>query len=165
MLTLWSSKKRKDELAKKVGEWNSDKDSYRIALNTYENLVVKYFPGERKYLKQLKVSSYRVIKTSEDLLELVKRGGSDSQIIFLQINLEKANEKFNDVIQEALDHEYDELKDRKDLLHSTIGGYRRNIYLIALVAFLLAMAIAFLISRSLIKDINNQVQLGLAKAT
>jgi PAS domain S-box-containing protein len=148
-------KKRKDELAKKVDEWNSDKDSYRISLNTYENLVVKYFPEERKHLQEIKTSSQRVIKTSEDLLELAKRGGSDSQIILMQINLEKANEKFNDVIQEALDHEYDELKDRKDLLHSTINGYRQSIYLIALVAFLLAMAIAFRISRSLIKDIDN----------
>jgi hypothetical protein len=35
----------------------------------------------------------------------------------MQINLEKANEQFNDIIQKILDHEYDELKDRKDLLH------------------------------------------------
>jgi PAS domain S-box-containing protein len=148
-------KKRKDELAKKVDEWKSDKDSYRISLNNYEKLVLEYFPEEREYLKELKASSQKVIKTSEDLLDLVKKDKSDSEIILMQMNLEKANEKFNDIIQEALDHEYDELKGRKTFLYSTIGGYRQSIYLIAIVAFLLAMAIASLISRSLLKDIEN----------
>jgi PAS domain S-box-containing protein len=148
-------KKRKDELAKKVDEWKSDKDSYRISLNNYEKLVLEYFPEEREYLKELKASSQKVIKTSEDLLDLVKKDKSDSEMILMQMNLEKANEKFNDIIQEALDHEYDELKGRKTFLYSTIGGYRQSIYLIAIVAFLLAMAIAFRISRSLLKDIEN----------
>jgi PAS domain S-box-containing protein len=150
-----SIKKRKNELDKKVDEWNSDKDNYRIALNKYEKLVLEYFPEEKEYLRELKTSSHQVIKTSENLLDLVKKGGSDSSIILIQINLEKANEKFNDIIHKALNHEYDELKDRKDLLYSTISGYRQGIYLIALLAFVLAMAIAFLISRSLLKDIEN----------
>jgi PAS domain S-box-containing protein len=148
-------KKRKDELAKKVDEWNSDKDSYRISLNQYEKLVLKYFPEEREYLKELKASSQKVIKTSEDLLDLVKKKKSDSEIILMQMSLEKANGTFNDIIHEALDHEYDELKNRKNSLYSTIGEYRRSIYLISIVAFLLAMAIAFRISRSLLKDIEN----------
>jgi PAS domain S-box-containing protein len=151
-----SIKSRKHELSKKVKEWNSDKDSYRISLNKYESLVVKYFPEEREYLKALKTSSQKVISTSEMLLELAKkRTNSSSQIISIQKKLEESNEKFNDTIEKALDHESDELKDRKNSLYSTIGGYRQSIYLIALVAFLLAMLIATLISRSLLKDIEN----------
>jgi hypothetical protein len=66
-------KKRKDELAKKVDEWNSDKDSYRISLKQYENLVLEYFPEERKYVKELKTSSHKLIKISEDFLDLLKK--------------------------------------------------------------------------------------------
>jgi PAS domain S-box-containing protein len=155
-LELPSIKLRKNELSKKVKEWNLDKDTYRIALKKYEFLVVKYFPEEREYFKALKVSSQEVISTSEKLLELAKkRTDSSSQIIYFQRKLEESNEKFNDTIEKALDHESDELRDRKNSLYSTIGAYRQSIYLIALAAFLLAMLIAALISRSLLKDIEN----------
>jgi PAS domain S-box-containing protein len=147
-------RKRKNELVGKVDEWNSDKDVYKISLNKYEALVLKYFPGERGYLNELKISGQKVIKTSESLIELVKRTDkSDFDIVLVQKKLEQDNEKFNDTIEKALDHEYDELTDRKNSLYSIIGGYRQSIYLIALIAFLLAMAIAALISRSLLKDI------------
>jgi PAS domain S-box-containing protein len=153
---LPSIKSRKYELSKKIEEWNFDKDSYRISLKKYEFLVVKYFPGEREYLEALKASSQKVISTSEMLLELAKkRTDSSSQIISIQRKLEESNEKFNDTIEKALDHESDELKDRKISLYSTIGGYRQSIYFIALAAFVLAMLIAALISRSLLKDIEN----------
>jgi PAS domain S-box-containing protein len=151
-----SIKTRKNDLSRKVKEWNSDKDNYRSALKKYEFLVVKYFTGEREYLKSLKISSQNVIGTSEILLRLArKRTDSSSQIISVQRKLEEFNDDFNDTIEKALDHESDELKDRKDFLYSTIGGYRQSIYLSSLAAFLLAMLIAALISRSLLKDIEN----------
>jgi PAS domain S-box-containing protein len=149
-------KTRKGELAKKFNEWNSDKESYRKSLNIYEGLVAKYFPEEDEYLKGIKTSSYQVIEISEDLLKLLKRTDiPESEIVETQRNLEKANDNFNDAVQKALDHEYDELKKRKDILYSTIGGFKKSIYSIAIIAFLLAMAIAFLISRSLLKDIEH----------
>jgi PAS domain S-box-containing protein len=146
--------KRKNELVSKVNEWNSDKDAYKKSLNKYETLVVKYFPGEREYLDALKISGQKVIKTSESLIKLVKKTDkSDFDIVLVQKILEQDNETFNDTIEKALDHEYDELTDGKNSLYSIIGGYRQSIYLIAFVAFLLAMMIAALISRSLLKDI------------
>jgi PAS domain S-box-containing protein len=146
--------KRKNELISKVDEWNTDKDAYQKSLNQYKLLVMKYFPEENEYLEEIKIAGQEAINASEVLINLVKKTNtSDFDVILAQKKLEQNNEKFNKIIQKALTNEYNELTERGDYLYSLIGGYRQSISLIALVAFVVAITISVLISRSLLKDI------------
>ncbi len=146
-------KNRTENLFKEVNEWKADQKKYQNSLKKYENLVYKFFPEEQEYLQKIKLSSQKVLQISAKLIGSERSHRDNFNIIFLQTELERSNEQFNNVIEEALQHEDAELVVRRNKLYSALHEYRKVILGVTVLDFLLALAIAFLISRTILKSI------------
>ena len=64
------AKQRETEIIEQINDWRSDRHDYFTALVKYEKLVLKFFPEEQNYLRDIKKSSYKVIQISKDLIYL-----------------------------------------------------------------------------------------------
>jgi PAS domain S-box-containing protein len=158
------AKNRKEKLLKEANEWKSDQKEYQNALHRYELLVLKFFPEEKEYLQAIKISGREVLQISENLINPKKNYSDNSNIILKQAELKQANEKFNEAIAEALHHEDIELEARKGDLYKTLVEYRKVIFIVTLLGLVLALAISYLISRSILNSIaklqNASLELG-----
>ncbi len=156
--------KRAKELFKQVNEWKSDRREYQDSLNKYEKLVQKFFPEEKKYLSEVKVSSQDILQISNDLINSEQKNRDTSDVVLKQGDLEEANEHFNEAIKKALYHEDIELRERNSALSQTLNEYRQVIFFVTLLGLSLALVIAFLLSRSILKSIeklqNAAVEIG-----
>jgi PAS domain S-box-containing protein len=147
-------KSRTQELFKEINEWKEDQNDYQKSLARYEALVNKFFPEEKEYLNKIKVSSHNLLRVSANLINSETSNRDNSSIILMQAELEKANEQFDEVIKQALKHEDVELEGRKDSLYQLLNKYRNSIFAVTVLGLLLALAIAYLISRSILNSIN-----------
>jgi PAS domain S-box-containing protein len=147
------AKNRSKNLLKQINEWKVDQKEYQSSLNKYEGLVYKFFPEETEYLQKIKSSSRKILQISTKLINSERKYRDNSDIIFLQAELERADEQFNDVIKEALQHEQAEFKVRNGNLYKTLNDYRKVIFSITFLGLLLALTIAFLISDSTLKSV------------
>lgn len=147
------AKKRETEIIEQINDWRSDRNDYLTALVKYEKIVLKYFPEEQNYLRNIKKSSYKVLQISKDLIYLPPKHYSGSTTIHKQQDLEQANEELNKIIEAALRHEDLELEERTNGLYSTFDVYKNGILSFTILSLLLAVAIAFLISHYILKSL------------
>jgi PAS domain S-box-containing protein len=147
------AKQRETEIIEQINDWRSDRHDYFTALVKYEKLVLKFFPEEQNYLRDIKKSSYKVIQISKDLIYLPQQHYFSSATILKQQELEQANAKFNHIIETAFRHEDLELNKRKNALYSTFDVYKNGILGFTILSLLLAVAIAFLLSHYILKSL------------
>jgi PAS domain S-box-containing protein len=148
------AKNRTEDLLEQIEEWKSDRKDYKSSLDKYEELIRKFFPEEKEYLERIKVSSQEILQISENLINAERKHRDDSTIVAMQSSLSQANEQFDEAINSALQNEDMELEGRKDNLYKTLIGYRRIIFINTALGLFLALAIAYLISRSILKSID-----------
>ncbi|MCC0175547.1 PAS domain S-box protein [Waterburya agarophytonicola K14] len=149
------AQQKERELLTKINDWYLLRNEYLIALGKYENLVLKFFPEEKEYLLAIRQSSQKVWHTAQDLIIAQQKQDYDQVFVLKQQSLRQAYQDFNQVIKQAFTHEDIELQTRNDSLNLSIHRYRQIILGFTLLGLLLALAIAWLISRYILRSLEN----------
>lgn len=103
---------------------------------------------ERVFVGKIRTASQRLIEDSARIIALKKKGIIGNEIVRAKEEFEQSERITLDVIDEALQAEYAELKSAEARVHTVISSATRTTTLIDLLAVLLALLVGGLISRS-----------------
>jgi PAS domain S-box-containing protein len=140
---------------------------YDFAISRYEELVTKFFPGEKGLLENVKNNGTKFQNIGNELIILKEQGASSEIVIKKWEEFEAAEQEFLNAIDEALAHESEEIAQRKQFVENAIATSLTTILIAGLLAFALAIVLGARISKSISDPItklkNAAVEIGKGK--
>ncbi|MGB8701886.1 MAG: HAMP domain-containing protein, partial [Thermosynechococcaceae cyanobacterium] len=147
------SKLLETKIQEEFDEIKLDKKAYKKSLDKYESIINSYFPDEKDHLYEIKSSSQKILKISDDLVSFLKTDHSKLQVFQKQGELDYAREEFKETIQGVIEHERNELLVRKENLSSNLKIATEAIFYVSIFNILLAIAIGVFVAISISRPI------------
>jgi len=126
---------------------------YDEAISRYEYHVNKFFPGEKDILANIKNSGKKLQNASNELIVLKEQGASWPIVLEKQDEFEAAEQDFLKAVNDAIANEDKEVAERKQAVNLAIATSVKNILIAGLLAFITAIALGVIISKSISKPI------------
>ena len=127
--------------------------SYNSAFRQYEELVTRFFPEEKELLEDIRNTGQALQEGAAALLQSKKDGASGLQVLELKEEFEKGEKAFLRAVNVVLAHEDEEISKRKKAVGAAVESGMRNIVMVGIIIFLVAIAVGFFISRSISRPI------------
>ncbi len=126
---------------------------FEQASDELEKFVQKYFPDESDEVMEILELGEQIKQGSLDLISRKEAGVTGLEILEIKQELEEVEEAFLEAIDEALEHETEEMDERNEALSSTITSGIKDIQFTGLVTLAVAILLGILIARHLAKPI------------
>ena len=137
-----------------IDQLNIHRKKLDQAISEYEELADKYFPEEKVFVENIKNSSTKIERISDELIALEQQGASQEKILEKWKEFQLAENEFRKAINEIFQNETIEVNERKENIQHAISTSLRNILFLSLLTFAIAIVAGFLISRNILKPIN-----------
>ncbi len=146
-----------DSEEKELG--NEDKEEELISegetllkenLQRYENLLTPSIDtiDERVFVQKIRTASQQLSTDSARIIGLKKQGITGDAVVQAKEDFEDSERLTLEAINEALETEYEELKNAEGKVHAVISSATRTTTVIDILAVLLALIVGFFISQS-----------------
>lgn len=128
---------------------NFGQKKYSEAFANYKNLVVVSAETDGDFLTEIESAGKGLLATSEEIVNLKKKGVSGKQILEKKDKFEVDEQKFLKAIEKSIEHQDTELAAKQTEVTETIQQSSRNTILVTLLAFALAVLGGFTLSNSI----------------
>ena len=125
------------------------KESFDNAFKQYEYLINKFFPDEKEFLENVRVTGQALKDKSDKIIELKEKGISGQEILQAKKELEEAEQAFLKTIGAIIAHETKELEDRKAEVNNSITTAQNTIFIVSGIILIVAIVIGLFIARSI----------------
>ena len=115
----------------------------------YEILVNTFFPDEAEILQNIRTNSDDIMGLSSEMIYLKEQGNNELEIQEKELELEKHEKEFLNIVDIALEQERDELNERRENVNDTIKRILFGSLLVGIFSFGVAISIGLYISHSL----------------
>lgn len=132
---------------------NFGQKKYSEAFANYKNLVVVSAETDGDFLDEIESAGNGLLATSEEIVNLKKKGVSGKQILEKKDKFEVDEQKFLKAIEKSIEHQDTELAAKQMEVTETIQQSSRNTILVTLLAFALAVLGGFTLSNSISRPI------------
>ena len=125
------------------------KGSFDNAFKQYEYLINKFFPDEKEFLENVRVTGQALKDKSDKIIELKEKGISGQEVLQAKKELEEAEQAFLKTIGAIIAHETKELEDRKAEVNNSITTAQNTIFIVSGIILIVAIVIGLFIARSI----------------